>query len=1531
MASNSTFLYSYCQPVSKFWGGLDDPNRGYDEIDISLCFQDTVLLSGFSVIFILAALSQMLYYRKSKFRIPLTVVNFLKELFIALDILLVTAEAVFAIYTYLAYTNSVAIFQIVSPLISCFALFVALILVQFHRVRGIYTSGLFHVYWFLLLFLDGIKIRTYSLDIEGNELHQPDHATTSIVFLSFSCLNLLVRTILCIITLFADKIPESWFKGIDKPIPEEKATFLSQITWWWLNGLVITGFRRTLERSDLWSLNREDTTKYAAPLFRNCWEEEFRKKQAEIDKRPPVRDEDLLLKTIKSEKEPLIQSASGRGFFSSSLFSHKDDNPTRLPFVHTLVILAKTYWFPFLVCGLFKLIQDCLIFVSPQILSLLIAFVQNVDEPYWHGIVYAFILLAVSILQSVILHQYFQRGFVLGMNIRTALVSIIYRKALKLSHESRQKTTIGEIVNLMSVDAQRFMDLMSYIHLIWSAPFQILISVVFLYFTIQYAVFAGLVVMILMIPINSVIAAINRKFQKKLMILKDKRIKTITEILNGIKVIKLYAWEIPNQEEVLEIREQEMTVLKYSAILSAVSTFTWMLAPLLVALATFATYVIFGNVLTPQKAFVSLSLFNILRFPMTMLPFLVTFLVECSVSITRMNKFLNHEDLDPNSVKWSTNPAILGEATILVQNASYGWVKSGDSILKNINMRVDPGTLVSIVGQVGAGKSSFLMALLGEMDKHRGEAKLQGSVAFVPQLPWMQNATLRDNILFGAPYDPHRYQDVLRACALESDIQILPTGDQTEIGEKGINLSGGQKQRVSLARAVYQDSDVYFLDDTLSAVDAHVGQHIYQEVIGPNGLLKNKTRIFITHNLSYLSDSDYIAMFDHGTIVEQGEYNAVIGNNGEIAQLIDTFTTTGHTSGTSATDDDHKAGPISSEGKDLPIESKSADPDKSDKTGNIIDEEIADTGRVSLKVVYVYLKAVGLILSCIITLLFVLSYVANGGTSIWLAYWSNQYVVNPNTSSNTSNATTGPELGLYLGVYALLGVLQGFFASTSAYFFAIGAVYASRDLHKILLLNVIRLPMSFFEKTPIGRIMNRFSKDIYLIDESIPMSMSDFINTFFSVMVTIIIISYATPLFLIVVVPMIIFYLFVQRFYVCTSRQLKRIESITRSPVYSHFQESLSGVSTIRGYKMQNSFIQENEDRVDRNQEVYYPSISANRWLAIRLELVGHFVVFFAALFAVVSRELSITNAGLIGLSISYALSITQVLNWLVRMTSELEANIVSVERVKEYAELEREASPVTEKINLPDNWPQRGLVEFRKYSVKYREDLDLVIDNLDLEIADGQKLAIVGRTGAGKSSLTLALFRILEATRGSIVIDGVDIADVGLDDLRSRLTIIPQDPVLFSGTLRSNLDPFNTTPDARLWEALEHSHLKHHVEGMPKGLDFIIQEGGENLSVGQRQMVCLARALLRRTKILVLDEATAAIDMETDDIIQKTIREHFADCTVITIAHRLKTILDYDQVVVLSFGKSIEHDSPKNLIDKKGAFYDMVREAGLL
>ena len=1376
MSLNSTFLSSLCQPVSSFWSEIDDSSRGYDEIDLTLCFQDTVILSGSCIVFILGFLLQVVYHRKTSFRIQVNFRNVSKFLLVSILTAVSLTELIYSSIFLALYPGDLAAFQIYSPAISCVSFLLCLILIHYHRIRGIYTAGIFHVFWAVLIIHDVIKIRTYALEVEfGRTLS----TRVDYFYLIISCVNLLIRSILLVLTLIPDLIPESWFKGIENPIPEERATFLSQITWWWLNGLIWRGYRRTLERTDLWSLPRTEMTATCASAFRNTWENEYKRRVDKLAKKYSTNDEDVLMKTIRdSERTPLI---------NTSLPAHPI-NPASVKnplYINSVWIMVKTYWIPFLFGAVLRLCNDSLLFVSPQLLKLMIVFMQNPDEPYWHGVVYAVLLVLVSIIQSLFFNQHFDVVFRLGMNIRSSLISIIYRKSLRLSAEGRHKCTTGEIVNLMSIDAQRFMDLTTYINYIWSAPYQAILSIIFLYFSIQYAVFSGLFVMILLIPINSIVAAINRKIQEKQMKLKDRRIKCMTEILNGIKVIKLYSWESPNEREVTSIREQELKMLKYSAVLNAISNFLFQTAPVIVSLVSFATYVIAGNQLTAEIAFVALSLFSLLRVPLGVLPWTISMVVEASVSVTRLNKFLNLEELDKNSINWSLNPAIIRQPVVTLRNASFSWQKSGEPILKHLDVSIDQGSLLSIIGQVGSGKTSFLMSLLGEMEKIKGDASLVGSVGFVPQIPWMQNATLRDNILFGAPYNPHRYQDVLRACALESDIQILPTGDQTEIGEKGINLSGGQKQRVSLARAVYQDSDVYFLDDTLSAVDAHVGQHIYQEVIGPNGLLKNKTRIFVTHNLNFVSESDYIIMLENGMIFDEGSFSAIMESDGSISRLIHHFVTTGQ----------HHHELMEGANKHPITDAKEADlkseKEEGKKDGELITEEKIESGRIQLKVAYVYFKSIGLVLSVCILFAYIASYVANGGTSLWLANWSNQYAA-VNTSVNASNSSAAQvDIAFYLGIYAGLAFLQGVFTVISSILLALGAILASRYLHNILLLNIIRCPMSFFDKTPIGRIINRFSKDIYLIDETIPRSISSFLNSFFGIILVFFIICYATPLFITVIIPMAIFYFIVQRIFVATSRQLKRIESISRSPIYSHFQESLSGASTIRSYRKQTEFILHNESQLDVNNSAYYPSLCANRWLCLRLEIVGHFVVFFAAIFAVVSKELSITDPGLVGLSISYALNITMVLNFLVRMTSELETNIVAVERVKEYAELEREASPVTERINLPDNWPQRGLVEFKEYSVKYREDLDLVIDKLNLEIAEGQKLAIVGRTGAGKSSLTLALFRILEATGGSILIDGVNIADVGLDDLRSRLTIIPQDPVLFSGTLRSNLDPF--------------------------------------------------------------------------------------------------------------------------------------------
>lgn len=1099
----------------------------------------------------------------------------------------------------------------------------------------------------------------------------------------------------------------------------------------------------------------------------------------------------------------------------------------------------------------------------------------------------------------------------------------------------------------MSVDAQRFMDLATYINMIWSAPLQVILALYLLWRNLGPSVLAGVAVMILLVPINAVMAMKTKTYQVAQMKSKDNRIKLMNEILNGIKVLKLYAWELAFREKVLEIRQKELKVLKKSAYLAAMGTFTWVCAPFLVALSTFAVYVKVNknNILDAQKAFVSLALFNILRFPLNILPMVISSIVEASVSLKRLRVFLSHEELDPDSI--IRGPITNAEGSIVVKNATFSWSKTDPPSLNSINFTVPEGSLIAVVGQVGCGKSSLLSALLGEMDKKEGYVVVKGSIAYVPQQAWIQNATLEDNIIFGREMNESRYKRVIEACALLPDLEILPMGDRTEIGEKGVNLSGGQKQRVSLARAVYCNADTYLFDDPLSAVDAHVGKHIFEKVIGPKGILKNKTRVLVTHAVNYLPQMDTILVMTDGEISEMGSYQELLKQDGAFAEFLRTYA-----NAEQSMESSDASSPSGKEGK--PVENGvlvndapgklmhrqlSNSSTYSRETGKsqhqsstaelqkplaeknswkLTEADTAKTGRVKATVYWEYMKAIGLYISFLSVFLFMCNHIASLASNYWLSLWTDDPVVN-----GTQQYTN-----VRLGVYGALGISQGIAVFGYSMAVSIGGIFASRHLHLDLLHNVLRSPMSFFERTPSGNLVNRFSKEIDTIDSTIPPIIKMFMGSTFNVIGACIIILLATPIAAVVIPPLGLVYLLVQRFYVATSRQLKRLESVSRSPVYSHFNETLLGVSVIRAFEEQKRFIKQNDMKVDENQKAYYPSIVANRWLAVRLEFVGNCIVLFAALFAVIARNK--LSPGLIGLSVSYSLQITAYLNWLVRMTSDLETNIVAVERVKEYAEMEKEAEWSIEETAPASTWPQEGKVEFRGFGLRYREDLDLVLKNINITINGGEKVGIVGRTGAGKSSLTLGLFRINEAAEGEIIIDGINIAKIGLHDLRFKITIIPQDPILFSGSLRMNLDPFDQHSDEDIWRSLELAHLKNFVSSLPDKLNHECSEGGENLSVGQRQLVCLARALLRKSKILVLDEATAAVDLETDNLIQSTIKSQFEECTVLTIAHRLNTIMDYTRVLVLDRGEVVECDSPDNLLQAKGLFYSMAKDSGL-
>uniref|UniRef100_A0A6Q2X8M6 ATP-binding cassette, sub-family C (CFTR/MRP), member 3 n=1 Tax=Esox lucius TaxID=8010 RepID=A0A6Q2X8M6_ESOLU len=1478
-----------CGSELPFW--VANETLHTDSPDLPVCFQLSVL-SWLPCVYLWLACLPYLFYlqRNNKGYIMMSMLNRVKTVF-GLVLWIVCWADLFGTFHELQQGKTQAPIYFVTPLVVGMTMLLATFLIQFERLKGVQSSGVLFIFWFLSVLCAIVPFRS-KIILAKSEIGITDKLRFTTFYFYFALIG--AELILC---CFNEKPP--LFSDVDtdpNPCPQTTAGFLSTVTFWWFTRMAIKGYKNPLEAKDLWSLNKRDSSEQVVPKLLREWEVEQAKAHSA---------EDQSTQALYSKPLPAGEGNHVGGESSPEeveVLLSKKKGPKKASFLRSLIKAFGPY---FLIGSGFKLLQDLITFVNPQLLSLLILFTKQKEAPTWWGYALAFLMFFTAFLQTLILHQHFQYCFVTGMRLRTAIIGAIYRKSLVITNAAKRTSTVGEIVNLMSVDAQRFMDLTTFLNMLWSAPLQIMLALYFLWQNLGPSVLAGVAVMILLIPFNAAIAMKTRAYQVEQMQYKDARIKLMNEILNGIKVLKLYAWENSFKNKVLEIRQKELNVLRKTAYLGALST--------MVALTTFAVYVTVdkNNILDAEKAFVSLSLFNILRFPLNMLPQVISSIVQASVSLKRIQDFLSHDELDLE----------LRHAQVQLPRKECNLLTCVFVLcVCSINLMVPQGSLLAVVGHVGCGKSSLISALLGEMEKQEGDISIRGSVAYVPQQAWIQNAILRDNILFGKAYNEPKYRSCLEACALTPDLEVLPGGDMTEIGEKGINLSGGQRQRVSLARALYNEADVYLLDDPLSAVDAHVAKHIFDQVIGPEGVLKGKTRILVTHGISFLPQVDNIVVMVEGRVSEMGSYQELLKQNGAFAEFLRNYSLEDIIEEDGATGktlfyyyQGHSRVSLSGLSHCWLSHSKKKLP----KVEKLILAETAETGRA--KVFWEYAKAVGPLLSLFIAFLYGCQNAAAIGANIWLSQWTNDAVGNG----------TKVDVSTRVGVYAALGLAQGILVMGSSFTLAIGNIGAARKLHCALLDNKFHTPQSFFDTTPIGRVINRFSKDIYVIDEALPSTVLMFLGTFFSSLSTMIVIVSSTPIFAVVIAPLAFIYVFVQvLFYVATSRQLKRLESVSRSPIYSHFSETLTGSSVIRAYGRHNAFVLLNDMKVDENQKSYYPGIVSNRWLGVRIEFIGNCIVLFAALFAVIGK--AHLNPGLVGLSVSYALLVTMSLNWMVRMTSDLESNIVAVERVKEYSETKTEAPwEVEEKKPSPD-WPSHGNVEFSDYSVRYREGLELVLKNLTLSVKGGEKIGIVGRTGAGKSSMTLCLFRLLEAAGGEITIDGVNISEIGLHDLRSKLTIIPQEPVLFSGSLRMNLDPFEKYSDGEVWKALELSHLNKFVSNQPAKLELECSEGGENLSVGQRQLVCLARALLRKTRILILDEATAAIDLETDDLIQSTIRTQFEDCTVFTIAHRLNTIMDYTRVLVLDKGKIAEFDTPTNLLSKKGIFYGMAKDAGL-
>ncbi|XP_053408516.1 multidrug resistance-associated protein 1-like isoform X2 [Mercenaria mercenaria] len=1128
------------------------------------CFQDTLLIW---VPCAILWLSMPLYIRyllnKERTPLPLSGLNVSKTFF---SLILFFVCGVILLYSGEKATSgryNTTAFYTGGSINAATFLLVALT-VQLERKKGVITSGVLFVFWLLTSLAAIIPFYT--------KIEEKEYDDRKFQFTLY-CVYFALVLLQLVLTSFVEKHQRRGYQTLGKEeCPEVKASFPSKLSFEWITKLVVKIYKSGIKDYELWDLHPRDKSETFIPKVQKSWQEELQKyRQAdEIPVSNGLRKSHLQETSFiqqSTERTPLINTKSKQKYDGDSKGAKKEEK-TKGPSLFK--VLVKNFGGQILIGWMCKFLYDLLQFVNPMILNLLIGYVEskgdsNVTVYEWKGYVYAAGLFVVAMTQSVFFHQNFHICMTAGMRMKSALISAVYSKALTMNSEAKKSSTVGEIVNLMSVDCQRIQDITGYLWMLWSAPVQVILAMTLLWNTLGPSVLAGLGIMILLMPINALIAMKQRKFQITQMRLKDQRIKLMNEVLNGIKVLKLYAWEKSFEEKVRDIRDKELSVIRKASYLNAISTFFWTSAPFLVTLATFATYILIDNTnyLDAQKAFVSLSLFNILRFPINLLPMIISYVVQGNVSLGRIGRFLQTDDLDPDNVQHTE----IADYALSIERGTFSWGKYDKPTLENINLDISDGKLVAVVGQVGCGKSSLVSAFLGEMEKNEGRVKVKGSVAYVPQQAWIQNATVRENILFGKDVDQNKYEQVIEACALKPDLDILQGGDLTEIGEKGINLSGGQKQRVSLARAVYNNADIYMLDDPLSAVDSHVGKHIFNKVIGSKGLLRNKTRILVTHGVHWLPMVDTIVVMVDGRVSELGSYEELMSHDGAFAQFLKVYLTqednddeddpevqqikskilervdsvTSGTDGTGVSGDEDVVGRLrttpKSGKKKPPLERTISTIDKGakgewkedkdkKKADKLIEAEKAETGNVSWKVYMKYFSAIGALATFVIFALFI---VYQGGgiySSIWLAQWTDDdYLKNPNNVNTTEYQNRNYK---YLGIYAALGVGQAIVILIYAIICAITMIRAAGILHNGMLANILKLPMAFFDTTPLGRIVNRFSRDVETIDNNLPANFRMFLMTFFGALSSFIVISYSTPLFLLIILPLAVLYYLVQ-------------------------------------------------------------------------------------------------------------------------------------------------------------------------------------------------------------------------------------------------------------------------------------------------------------------------------------------------------------------------------------------------------------------
>ncbi|XP_011732134.2 ATP-binding cassette sub-family C member 4 isoform X5 [Macaca nemestrina] len=1175
-----------------------------------------------------------------------------------------------------------------------------------------------------------------------------------------------------------------------KPNPLQGANLCSRVFFWWLNPLFKIGHKRRLEEDDMYSVLPEDRSQHLGEELQGFWDKE-------------------VLRAENDAQKPSLTRA-----------------------------IIKCYWKSYLVLGIFTLIEESAKVIQPIFLGKIINYFENYDPMDSVALntayAYATVLTVCTLILAILHHLYFYHVQCAGMRLRIAMCHMIYRKALRLSNMAMGKTTTGQIVNLLSNDVNKFDQVTVFLHFLWAGPLQAIAVTALLWMEIGISCLAGMAVLIILLPFQSCFGKLFSSLRSKTATFTDARIRTMNEVITGIRIIKMYAWEKSFSDLVTNLRKKEISKILRSSYLRGMNLASFFSASKIIVFVTFTTYVLLGNVITASRVFVAVTLYGAVRLTVTLFfPAAIEKVSEAIISIRRIQNFLLLDEISQRN----RQPPSDGKKMVHVQDFTAFWDK---------------------------------------------------------------------------------------------DLQLLEDGDLTVIGDRGTTLSGGQKARVNLARAVYQDADIYLLDDPLSAVDAEVSRHLFELCICQT--LHEKITILVTHQLQYLKAASQILILKDGKMVQKGTYTEFLKSGIDFGSLLKkdneeseqlpvpgTPTLRNRTFSESSVWSQQSSRPSL---KDGAVETQ----DTENVTVTLSDENRSE-GKVGFQAYKNYFRAgAHWIVIIFLILLNTAAQVAYVLQDWWLSYWANQQSTLNVTVNGGGNVTKKLDLNWYLGIYSGLTAATVLFGIARSLLVFYVLVNSSQTLHNKMFESILKAPVLFFDRNPIGRILNRFSKDIGHLDDLLPLTVLDFIQTLLQVVGVVSVAVAVIPWIAIPLVPLGIVFIFLRRYFLETSRDVKRLESTTRSPVFSHLSSSLQGLWTIRAYKAEERCQELFDAHQDLHSEAWFLFLTTSRWFAVRLDAIcAMFVIVVAFGSLILAKTL---DAGQVGLALSYALTLMGMFQWCVRQSAEVENMMISVERVIEYTDLEKEAPWECQK-RPPPTWPHEGVIIFDNVNFMYSLDGPLVLKHLTALIKSREKVGIVGRTGAGKSSLISALFRLSEP-EGKIWIDKILTTEIGLHDLRKKMSIIPQEPVLFTGTMRKNLDPFNEHTDEELWNALQEVQLKETIEDLPGKMDTELAESGSNFSVGQRQLVCLARAILRKNQILIIDEATANVDPRTDELIQKKIREKFAHCTVLTIAHRLNTIIDSDRIMVLDSGRLKEYDEPYVLLqNKESLFYKMVQQLG--